>query len=121
MTLEGLNEGNFGITQVGKCVTIYPESDTDSRKICNQLLDLTKGFHGPRINTDLRIGDVVYARYGGFTPVVKRNRLGETRRFIYNNDGGLVPDNYTMPLVFPESVNNPFKDIVFRLLQVVVT
>ena len=85
LTLEGLNEGNFGITQVGKCVTIYSENDIDSRKICDQLLDLTKGFHGPKINTDLRLGNIVYARYGGFNPIIERNRLGEARRYIYNN------------------------------------
>jgi serine/threonine protein kinase len=78
------------------------------------LVQITEGFHGPIIATDLRLGDIVYARYGGFNPIVKIDRLGYTYYSIYAADGSLVPDNYSIPFKLPENIQTPFKRISYE-------
>lgn len=107
-----LNEGALGSTQVGKFMTIYPKSDEQARNLAASLIEMTRGFHGPVIISDLRLGDVVYARYGGFNPIVTRDRLGQTFLSIYAPDGSLRTDSYVVPFAPPENVSNPFADFV---------
>ncbi len=65
--LHQLNEGALGATQVGKFLTAYPQTNRAARDLAVALRQLTEGFSGPVIVTDLRLGDVVYARYGPFS------------------------------------------------------
>ncbi|MCU5605984.1 protein kinase/lanthionine synthetase C family protein [Bacillus cereus] len=94
-----LNEGMLGSVQVGKFLTIYPSSDLVAVEISKQLIKLTKGFCGPIITTDLKIGDVLYARYGGFNPIIKSNRLNQKNRYIKGEDGTLRIDSYDEPYI----------------------
>jgi class IV lanthipeptide synthase len=106
-----LNEGELGATQIGKFLTIYPESDELARRLALQLIDRTREFSGPEIITDLRLGAVVYARHGGFRPVIRRERLGYAIPLIEAPDGQLVPDRYTVPFAPPAHVTNPFAEL----------
>ena len=106
-----LNEGTFGDTQIGKFATIYPSSDEAALRLAQELIDITRGFHGPFVATDLRLGDIVYARFGGFSPVTDRDRLGQNRLFIYAADGSLRHDAYTVPFSPPSDVPNPFEGL----------
>jgi serine/threonine protein kinase len=106
-----LNEGGFGDFQVGKFITIYPTCDAQARRLADLLVNETSHFHGPIVATDLRIGEVVYARYGGFQPVIQRDRLGQQVRWIYDTDGILRRDHYSVPFEMPNSVANPFKHL----------
>ncbi|MGN7395372.1 lanthionine synthetase LanC family protein [Peribacillus frigoritolerans] len=108
-----LNEGTFGNTQIGKFMTIYPESDSDSKEIAKSLVELTNGFHGPIIISDFRLGDIVYTRYGGFNPVIKWNRLGHPSLLINSPNGELRLDSYNIPFVPPADIPNPFKDFIY--------
>lgn len=108
-----LNEGEMGATQVGKFITIYPDSAQESRQLADQLIEMTKEFHGPIIVSDLRLGGIVYTRYGGFNPIVTRDRLGQTFLSIYAPDGTLRIDSYEVPFVPPANVPNPFDDYSF--------
>jgi serine/threonine protein kinase len=110
-TLGQLNEGELGATQVGKFMTIYPPNDRVARDVAGVLLDLTDGFFGPRILTDLRLGEVVYARFGAFNPVISRDRLGQLNTFIQSSDGTLVRDEYQVPYAPPPDQPNPFIDL----------
>lgn len=107
-----LNEGGLGDTQVGKFMTIYPQSDTESKEIADYLVRVTKGFHGPVIITDLRLGDIVYTRYGGFNPVITWNRLGQHFFSIYTPAGGLQLDSYDIPFIPPVDIPNPFNHLL---------
>src|SRR6185295_11958795 len=71
--LSLLNEGLLGETQVGKFATIYFNNTDNLPSFAEQLCKLTKGFHGPVILTDVCLGDVVYARYGAYNPVISYN------------------------------------------------
>ncbi|MBU8906302.1 lanthionine synthetase LanC family protein [Desertibacillus haloalkaliphilus] len=104
-----LNEGALGSTQVGKFMTIYPNNDHEAKEIAEKLIQLTPSFHGPIIRTDLRLSDIVYARYGCFNPIISQNRLGLPSLFIQAADGSLRADSYEVPFVPPSDVPNPFK------------
>lgn len=113
-TLGALNEGDLGETQVGKAMTIYPADDEEAYNLAQQLAFLTKSFHGPIVISDLRLGDVLYARYGGFNPIIQRDRLGLLRLMIYGKEGSLHQDEYTVPFLCPPEVDNIFHDWSFQ-------
>jgi serine/threonine protein kinase len=105
--LMGLNEGSFGDTQVGKFMTIYPRVGRHAAEIARQLIDATAGLSGPVVLTDLRIGDVVYARYGSFQPIIEQDRLGQDRILIRTARGRDIPDRYEIPFRLPPGIGLP--------------
>src|SRR5262249_1662229 len=112
--LAQLNEGGLGATQVGKFVTVYPEPTHDILELTSHLIHAQNGFRGPAVRTDLRLGDVVYARYGGFNPVVGRDRLGNILLQVKRADGSLRPDSYSVPFILPDGIQNPFEGFPIR-------
>jgi serine/threonine protein kinase len=112
--LESLNEGGFTATQIGKFATVYPKGDTEAVVLARELIEVTKGFHGPRIPTDIRLGDVLYARYGCFNPHLRQNRLGQDLLLIQGSDGSLRQDDYAVPFELPEGISNPFVELASR-------
>ncbi|WP_300532018.1 lanthionine synthetase LanC family protein [Maricaulis sp.] len=95
-----LNEGLLGATQVGKFATIYVDeiADPGPANLVAELLDLTSGFTGPSIVTDMHLGSIVYARYGEFAGRKRRNRLGLFETL--DEDEPLV--RYQVPFNVPE-------------------
>lgn len=109
--VQSLNEGGFGATQVGKFATIYPDDTTAAVALAAELGIATIGFDGPAIPSDLALGGIVYARYGGFEPRIVRDALGQVSRWIVGPDGDPLPDTYTVPFRLPPGVANPFPDM----------
>jgi serine/threonine protein kinase len=109
-TLRQLNEGALGATQVGKFLTIFPRTNKEAQSLAARLIRLTKGFDGPVIITDLRLGDIVYARYGPFSPPAIRDRLGNISLGFRLPDGKLIPHQYAVPFEPPRGRVNPFRD-----------
>jgi hypothetical protein len=109
--LRNLNEGSFGATQIGKFLTIYPRTNRVGRDLALTLTRLTRGFAGPVVPTDLRLGDVVYARYGPFSPPALRDRLGHVSSGIRLPNGEVVPHTYAVPFEAPPGRVNPFRDL----------
>lgn len=104
--LAELNEGDFGVTQIGKFMTIYPADDAACRQLGLALADRTAALGGPRVITDLHLGGAVYTRYGAFAPRFARNRLGQL-------EPERNPDaEYQTPFRAPEGVPNPFADLM---------
>lgn len=108
--LEGLNSGAMGPTQVGKFVTIYPPEEL-VREIAEHLLVLTDGFSGPLVPTDLQLGSVLFSRYGGFSPVIVRDRIGRPHRCLRDAEGRLYNDEYSVPHRFPSGISCPFANL----------
>ena len=106
--LGALNEGSLGDLQVGKFMTIYPQSDDNARQLADVLVKLTNRFDGPVIVTDLRLGKITYSRYGGFRSIIQSDRLGQRFTAIYDTKGVLRRDNYTVPFDPPHGVPIPF-------------
>jgi serine/threonine protein kinase len=105
--LESLNAGRLGPTQVGKFMTIYPRADS-VLEMAEHLKRLTENFRGPAVPTDLRLGEVLFARYGAFLPQIKLDRLGIPHRQIQLPDGSAQDDVYHVPHRTPDGVTNPF-------------
>lgn len=112
LVLGQLNEGGLGGTQIGKFITVYPESDDRARTLATALIDLTQRFEGPAVTTDLKLGKVVYARYGGHNPIIIRDRLGNITPAIQTPDGGVRPDVYSVPFRLHDGISNPFEGMV---------
>ncbi len=100
----------MGATQVGKFLTIYPRSDDESRQLAATLIEMTEGFRGPIIVSDLRLGEITYTRYGAFDPLIMHDRLGQMLLCIKAPDGTLRVDSQPVPFSPPAGVSNPFKD-----------
>jgi serine/threonine protein kinase len=111
-TLFSLNEGGFGATQVGKFATLYPKSTEEAVKLARELLAKLDGFMGPAVPTDLHIGGIVFARYGGIEPRMTRDLLGQMQRWISMPDGLSIEDRYTVPFEMPHGLANPFAEMM---------
>lgn len=115
--LVELNSGVLGASQVGKFLTIYPDSDEQAVELAASLSDVTRGFHGPEIPTDLRLGDILYVRYGAFNPVIGFDRLGQKQSLIYRKDGTMYPDLRYIPYTPPSDVVCPFADVAAQTCE----
>ncbi|RED10647.1 protein kinase domain-containing protein [Pontivivens insulae] len=96
--LNELNSGLLGETQSGKFMTVYPADEHEAGALAPALISATQGFRGPRVMTDLRLGDVVHSRFGGILPLIERTDRGKIRRMIADQiTGELVEDTYDVP------------------------
>ncbi len=76
----------------GKFITIYPSDVGDHHSILRELGELTRGFDGPHILSDLRWHEgPVFTRYGGFKRLLLETEFGRVTA-IRHPDGHLVED-----------------------------
>lgn len=92
-----LNEGSLGDSQIGKCATLYPEDDEQFVRLVERLQSIDD-LNGPKVPDDVWLGGVIFARYGGFNPVIRRDLLGQIGRFVAEEDGSIVADRYDRAL-----------------------
>ena len=111
-TLVRLNDGSLGQPQIGKFMTVYPESDTQAKSLAADVSEATSEFHGPDIATDLWLGGLVYARYGAFRPRIRRDRFGQSIATIESVDGRETLDSYTVPDDSSIDPDHPFSGLV---------
>ena len=66
--VANLNSGSGGYSQIGKVITVYPQSDADAVVLARELHRASRGFAGPQIPFDesYRRNSRVYYRYGAF-------------------------------------------------------
>jgi len=110
-TARALLNGNYGLIELGKVVTVYPHNEEGIAEIAEKLIELTKDFKGPVILTDRQLKNVVYTRYGGCQPVLQQNARGGVDEYIYDDEGHLVRDMATIPFTFPAYAFWPFGNI----------
>ena len=99
--LEALNEGEAGLSQIGKFITVYPGDDDHAVALASRLHEATQGLRGPRVLSDrpLTTGSLVHYRYGAFdAPELK------------DDGSALVEDPLAARSSYaaPESVDDPF-------------
>ena len=109
--LQKLNSGlYYGYSQVGKFITVYPQSSSQARSLAAHLHRLTKEKTGPTVPFDERLknGSNVYYRYGSFTVHNIEQSNGEVKPAIRDPHGNLVVDDrYTAEP--PTWATNPFR------------
>jgi hypothetical protein len=100
----------YGYSQVGKFITVYPRNNAEALFLARQLHRLTSGLSAPAVPFDrqFRPGSCVYYRYGQFSPLILKNADGTTIRAIRNPQGELVPDLLEDIEAKPAWVSDPF-------------
>jgi serine/threonine protein kinase len=58
-----LNAGAYGNTEVGKVISIFPETQTEAVEIASELCKLTNSYKGPVIPGALRLGSLIFTQY----------------------------------------------------------
>ncbi|MDQ3649483.1 MAG: serine/threonine protein kinase [Acidobacteriota bacterium] len=93
--LDKLNSGIFyGYSQVGKFLTIYPQTTEEAVLLARELHRLTRRMTAPAVPFDLkyRADGCVYYRYGAFRGLEVEGDDGERTYAIRDPEGNLVPD-----------------------------
>ena len=102
-----LSAGDLGEAQVGKVITVYPRTNTEAASLARELIEHTRGIVGPRVVTDLHLGEAVYTRYGSVRPRITYDRFGEPTELIPDGSGNWVPDLRPVPFSCPRGIANP--------------
>ena len=103
-----LGVDDFGETQIGKIITVYPRSNVEAVALASELIVQTRGLVGPPIATDLHLGEAVYARYGSVRPRIMHDRFGEPVELIPDGGGNWMPDLRPIPFSCPPGIAIPF-------------
>jgi hypothetical protein len=109
--LRKLNCGLFyGYSQVGKFITVYPQSDQEAISLARELHELTHQLSAPLIPFDLRYDrdSCVYYRYGGFQSLEIVYPDGSRMAAIRDRDGNLIADRRYSETAKPEWITDPF-------------
>ena len=108
--LEYLNEGNAGLSQIGKFITVYPQDDMQAVRLATTLNGVTRGLRGPAVPSDRPLvkGSLVFYRYGGFDGRHVQNSIGAIVSAISTPGGELVEDQRLVAYRSPEWVEDPF-------------
>jgi hypothetical protein len=112
--LHKLNSGiYYGFSQVGKFVTVYPQSAEAAVDIASRLHTLTAKFAAPMVPYDnaLRNRSCVYYRYGSFSLGLKTTFRGKRVLAIARPDGKLVPDLRGPRAAVPRWLSDPFQPV----------
>jgi hypothetical protein len=102
-----LNAGlDYGYSQIGKIITVYPATDEEAVQLCRRLHALTRNFTAPIVPFDLRFAETgnVYYRYGAFEHF-EISRRGRKISAVRGPDGRLVRDVREEP--HPAWVSDP--------------
>ena len=108
--LHKLNTGiDYGFSQIGKFITIYPPSTDMAVVIASDLHRLTANFRGPVVPYDnrLRNNSCVYYRYGGFSKSTIMFR-GKEVEAIARPDGKFVQDRREPRTAVPSWISAPW-------------
>ena len=105
-----LNSGiHYAYSQIGKVITIYPQTDQEAVRLALLLDKLTRRFAAPAVPFDNRFSpnSNVYYRYGGFAEM-ELEVEGNVVRAIKDPKGNLVPDLCLYGGKHPDWVRDPF-------------
>ncbi|MEY2528450.1 MAG: hypothetical protein QOJ05_540 [Verrucomicrobiota bacterium] len=104
--LRSLNSGLGDFSQIGKFLTVYPQSTDEALKLARELHRATRGLPGPRIPFDARYrrGSLVYYRYGAF-----RSPSEDMAGFIRGPKGKRYRDKRASGRAVPRWMQDPFK------------
>jgi tRNA A-37 threonylcarbamoyl transferase component Bud32 len=112
--LHKLNSGiYYGFSQVGKFVTVYPQSAEAAAAIASELHALTAKFTAPMVPYDnaLRSRSCVYYRYGSFSLRLKTTFRKKRVLAIARPDGKLVPDSRGPRAAVPHWLTDLFQSV----------
>ncbi len=109
-TLQTLNDGQGGLSQIGKFLAIYSNDEAQAVHLAGALDAATRGLRGPVIPSDrpLGPGSLVFYRFGGFRDLRLRTPLGESLPALRAPDGTMVADRRSHDYAAPAGIVDPF-------------
>ncbi|MFL6212340.1 MAG: protein kinase domain-containing protein [Blastocatellia bacterium] len=110
--LGKLNSGIiYGFSQVGKFITVYPQTTALALKVAADLHELTREFQAPPVPYDLpyRPNSLIHYRYGGFQMIEVELAGGQRSTAIRDPAGKLWTDKREPGTAVPVWVQNPFE------------
>lgn len=114
VSLDELNKINSGIfygySQVGKCLTIYPQTEKEAVVLARKLHQLTSRMSGPAVPFEekYRRASLVGYRYGAFKILKTSDHKGEISYAMRDANGDLIPDRRDSPEK-PYWIVDPFR------------
>ena len=111
LELKRINCGLFyGFSQVGKFITVYPNTPDIALILAHELHHLTEDFSSPAVPYDLpfKQNSCVYYRYGSFHSLEIENSDGTPTSAIRDPNGSLIPDLREPGTAVPSWINNIF-------------
>lgn len=109
--LKKINSGiYYNYTQIGKIITVYPQTNEQAVFFAEQLHQLTEEMSAPAVPFDFKFKQksCVYYRYGAFKTFQLRNEDGSTILAMHGRNGELIPDLRFSESAKPEWISNPF-------------
>lgn len=109
--IKKINSGiYYNYSQIGKIITVYPQTNEQAVFFAEQLHLLTKKLSAPAVPFDLQFKpeSSVYYRYGAFKTFELKDADGPKILAMRNQDGELIPDSRYVQQPHPEWVSNPF-------------
>jgi len=112
--LTTLNSGVFGISQIGKFITVYPSGDAQAVRLAVDLDAATRGRRGPRVPTDraLRPDSLVHYRYGSMIRRPESQVAGHDGEGMYDllDPAGRLADDVRLDYYrAPSQIEDPFE------------
>lgn len=123
ISLAELKKINSGIyykySQIGKFITIYPQTDEQAVFFAERLHQLTAQFAAPAIPFDSRFKpeSCVFYRYGAFKTFELKNEKGSRILAMRDRNGKLIPDLRAAETPQPEWISNPFPPVSETKIQ----
>lgn len=109
--LKKINSGiYYNYSQVGKFITIYPQTDEQAVFFAEQLHQLTKEKSAPAVPFDFKFKpeSCIYYRYGAFKTFELKNADGSTILAMRDQNGKFIPDLRISDMPKADWVSNPF-------------
>ncbi len=108
--LRRQSQGKSGLSQVGKCITIYPADDEQAVRLAHKLDQATRGLRGPAVRSDrpLHRGSLVHYRYGSFMERLAYQSNGTLFSTVESPTGELIEDRRDLTYHAPAWVEDPF-------------
>lgn len=107
--------GELGWLLLGKVLSIYPPNEKSAAELARELISLTKGFRGPEIPTDRRLGGVVYTQYGTGKPAIGTDKSDTEVNHVYNKKREKVTnDGLDWPFSTLVSAKTPKRESVLQ-------
>lgn len=100
----------YGYSQVGKFITVYPQSDEEAISLASQLHKLTRKLSAPCIPFDIRYerDSCIHYRYGAFQDLEMVYPDGSRMAAMRDREGNLIPDRRYSESAKPEWITDPF-------------
>jgi hypothetical protein len=101
----------YGYSQVGKFITVYPQSESEAISLARQLHKLTQKLSAPSIPFDLpyQRDSCVFYRYGAFQSLEIVYPDGSRMAAMRDLEGNLVADRRYSESAKPEWASDPFR------------